>query len=89
MAKATPETISIYRTIRKAPLDPAIQKILKVIMEDPADEKEISLLTGIEISHVKASVKELLSKCIVARDHDGNLRFIPSMSNRSYDILID
>ncbi len=76
MAKATPETISIYRTIRKAPIDPAIQKILKVIMEDPADEKEISLLTGVEISHVKASVKELLSKCIVARDHDGNLRFI-------------
>jgi ATP-dependent Lhr-like helicase len=76
MAKATPETISIYRTIRKTPMDATRQKILKVIMEDPADEKEISLLTGIGISHVKASVKELLSKCIVARDHDGNLRFI-------------
>lgn len=76
MAKATPETISIYRTIRKTPIDANRQKILKVIMEDPADEREISLLTGIELSHVKASVKELLSKCIVARDHDGNLRFI-------------
>ncbi len=75
-AKGTPEIISIFRTIRKVPLDGNRPKILKVIMEDPADEKEISQLTGIDQSHVREAVKYLFSKCIIAKDHNGNLRFI-------------
>ncbi|MHB8552653.1 MAG: ATP-dependent helicase [Thermoplasmataceae archaeon] len=76
VAKATPEIISIYRSLRKTPLEGNMTKILKIIMEDPADEREISQLTGIDISHVKEIVKELFSRCIIAKDHSGNFRFI-------------
>ncbi|EQB67821.1 MAG: ATP-dependent helicase, partial [Thermoplasmatales archaeon A-plasma] len=83
-AYATLDTISLYRSIRGAELDDQQQRVLHAIMElGGATESDIMVHFRRDILGVKSTIKELYSRCIIARDYDRRYVFVPEKYRKS------
>lgn len=75
---ATQDVISLYRTLREGePLSQESQKVLKIIIElgKASDEDIHRRVGGLKIT-VRAIVKELFSRCYIAKEFEGKYVFV-------------
>ena len=83
-AYATLDTISLYRSIRGTDLDEQQQRVLHAIMElGGATEADIMVHLRRDIMGVKSTIKDLYSRCIIARDYDRRYIFVPEKYRKS------
>ncbi|MEM0157271.1 MAG: hypothetical protein QXN26_04310, partial [Thermoplasmataceae archaeon] len=81
---ATLDTISLYRSIRGEELDEQQQRVLHAIMElGGATESDIMIHLRRDIMGVKSTIKDLYSRCIIARDYDRRYVFVPEKYRKS------
>lgn len=76
-AVATPETISIYRSIRGYKPNADEEKILRIIMDyDHVSEIEIRMYSGMQAKRVKQILDILYRNALVCKDSNRKIRFV-------------